>query len=404
MSGWSLAFWLFMGLAVVRLVTATDLSGRQQVVGLVAVAVLALAYAVVPLTASAVMTRANLGYLLLAIVVSGVACAADPTLGLLLFIAYPQMWMFSGPTRNGVVLTTLLTVSSAIGFFTADGWTLRHLWVIGPSVAVSLLFSVLMGVWVSRIIDQSVDRALLIEQLEATRTELGEAHHNQGVTAERERMAREIHDTLAQGFTSIIMLAQAARAQLDDDAPAAGRLDLIEDVARENLSEARALVAAFAPVALDGATLTDAVRRLAQRFGEQTGLAVDVVVTGELAGLSRDAEVVLLRSAQEALTNVRRHARARLVTVRVRAADGRAQIVVTDDGVGFGPAVAPGFGLTGMRDRVREAGGELDVASAPGQGTTISVRLPVAVDAVAVDAVAVDAVAVDALTVTEVTS
>jgi signal transduction histidine kinase len=378
-AGWNLAFWLFLGLAVVRLVSAQDLSSTSRIVGFVVIGVLSQAYALIPLTAGAEMTWPNLGYLLIAIVASGVACAADPAMGMLLFITYPQMWMFSGPIRNGLVLTTALTVSSAIGFFIADGWSLQRFWVIGPSAAVSLLFSVLMGVWISRIIDESVDRALLIQQLEATRSELGEAHHAQGVMAERERMAREIHDTLAQGFTSIIMLAQAARAQLDDAAPATGRLDTIEDVARENLSEARALVAAFSPVALDGTTLTDAVRRLAQRFGVETGLPIDVVVSGELVGLSRDQEVVLLRSTQEALTNVRRHAHARLVTVRVTADGDHAQVEVTDDGVGFEPTTPPGFGLTGMRDRVDEAGGELEIASLPGQGTKISVRVPVPV-------------------------
>jgi signal transduction histidine kinase len=227
-------------------------------------------------------------------------------------------------------------------------------------------------------------------QLETTRSELGAAHHAQGVMAERERMAREIHDTLAQGFTSVIMLAQTARAEMeaqtgpaaeiDGEPPVTARLDAIELVARENLDEARALVAAFSPVALEGATLADAVRRLTERFGAETGVAVDIEVSapsGGLATLSRDQEVVLLRATQEALTNVRRHAQARSVTVRLTAAGTGALVEVEDDGVGFGPEKPAGFGLTGMRDRARDAGGELDIASAPGRGTRISVRVPV---------------------------
>jgi signal transduction histidine kinase len=388
-AGWNLAFWIFMAFAAVRLVTADDLSSGSRVVGFVVIGVLSQAYALIPLEAKGVMTWPNLGYLMIAVVASGVACAADPTLGMLLFITYPQMWMFSGSIRNGVILTVLLTLSSAIGFFVADGWSLQHFWVIGPSVAISLLFSVVMGIWVTRIIDQSVDRALLIEQLEATRTELGEAHHAQGVMAERERMAREIHDTLAQGFTSIIMLTQAVRAEVEagDPQPAADRLEAIELVARENLGEARALVAAFSPVALDGSTLTDAVRRLAQRFGTETGVAVDVDISGELAGLSRDRQVVLLRAAQEALANVRRHARARLVTVRLAEDGVSAMVQVDDDGVGFAVAgvdgaalgadsATGGFGLAGMRGRVLDAGGEVDVVSTPGAGTRVTVRVP----------------------------
>jgi len=202
------------------------------------------------------------------------------------------------------------------------------------------------------------------------------------VTAERERMAREIHDTLAQGFTSIIMLTQAVRAEVEagDPQPATDRLEAIELVARENLGEARALVAAFSPVALEGSTLTDAVRRLAERFGTETGVAIDVEVptdsTAALAALTREREVVLLRAAQEALTNVRRHARARLVTVRLSAEDSEALVEVQDDGVGFEPGRGVGFGLTGMRDRAHDTGGELDVSSAPGQGTRVRVRVP----------------------------
>ena len=97
-----------------------------------------------------------------------------------------------------------------------------------------------------------------------------------------------------------------------------------------------------------------------------------------LATLSRDREVVLLRATQEALTNVRRHARARLVTVRLTAEAAEAAVEIEDDGVGFEPGAPSGFGLAGMRDRAREAGGELDVTTGPGAGTRVSVRVPVA--------------------------
>jgi len=377
LGGWNIGFWAFMTLALLRLASATDLTPSHRLIGLGAISVLSLAYALIPLRSAPFLETPNLGYLLIAIVCMAVACAADPTLSMLLFIVYPQTWAFGGSTRNGVILTAALTLSTAIGFLTAYGWSMHGFWQIGPSLMVSLLFSVLMGLWISRIIDQSAERAELINQLRATRSELGQAHHAQGVMAERERMAREIHDTLAQGFTSIIMLAQAARAPLDDQSPAAGRLSSIEDVARENLDEARALVAAFSPVALDGSTLIEAVRRLARRFGTETGIAIDVTVSGELTGLSRDREVVLLRAAQEALANVRRHARARLVTVRVAAEAGTAWVEVMDDGVGFEPTAPAGFGLAGMRDRVQDTGGAMDVASVPGHGTRVSVRVPV---------------------------
>jgi signal transduction histidine kinase len=255
-------------------------------------------------------------------------------------------------------------------------------------MVVTLLFSVLLGFWIGKVIEQSRQRADLIAQLERTRRELAQAHHAQGVTAERERMAREIHDTLAQGFTSIITLAQAAQAGLErslsrlgpDVLPAArrdlDRLTVVEDVARENLAEARALVAAFTPVDLDGATLPDALRRLADRFAERTGTAITVDVAGPASALDRDQEVVLLRAVQEALANVRQHAAAASVTVRLVAVGDVARVEVTDDGIGFSASRAEGFGLSGMRARVGEAGGRLSVDSASGRGTHLVVEVP----------------------------
>ena len=202
--------------------------------------------------------------------------------------------------------------------------------------------------------------------------------------AERERLAREVHDTLAQGYTSIVVLAQSAAASVDAD-PAATRerLALIEEVARDNLQEARAVVAAFRPVALDGSTLVEALERLADRFGRETGVTarVDTAALGEGLALRRDEEIVLLRGAQEALTNVRRHAGASSVVIRLsRVADGaggrQVSVHVEDDGVGFDPSSARGAGLEGLRGRVAQVGGAVDVASAPGAGTRVTVRVP----------------------------
>ena len=129
-------------------------------------------------------------------------------------------------------------------------------------------FSLFYGRWVSRIIAQSAERAEIIDQLEATRAELSAAQHEAGRMAERQRLSADIHDTLAQGFTSILMLIQAAQADLDGSHPRAGKhLDLAARTARENLAEARALVADLAPAQLEGATLPDALRRLSQAPG-----------------------------------------------------------------------------------------------------------------------------------------
>jgi signal transduction histidine kinase len=241
----------------------------------------------------------------------------------------------------------------------------------------------LLGLWVSRVLYQSAHRADLIEQLERTRAELALAEHERGVLAERERLAREVHDTLAQGYTSIVVLAQTAAAQVEGDPGGAQeRLELIEEVARDNLREARAMVAAFAPAGLEDSTLVEALERLAERFARETGLAVRVdtaALTGAVA-LRRDEEVVLLRGAQEALTNVRRHASARSVVVRLSVAGEeehrQVSVHVEDDGVGFDPAAASGTGLEGLRGRVASVGGAVDVTSAPGEGTRVTLRVP----------------------------
>jgi signal transduction histidine kinase len=321
-------------------------------------------------------------YLLVLVAVVAVVAAEQPSLLFLMFLAFPQVWFFVDSVRPGVLWTLALALAATAGPLLA--WTRgdEPLWGPGQTL-VGMVFSLAMGLWVFRVLDESAERAALIRELESTRAALAAAHREQGVVAERERWAREVHDTLAQGYTSIVVLAQTAAAQLPGDPDgAAERVALIEEVARENLAEARGMVAAFAPVALESSTLVEALHRLTERFGRETGLAtrLDTSALGEGASLSRAEEIVLLRGAQEALANVRRHASASAVVLRVsRVGTGESAQVsvhVEDDGVGFDPATAPGVGLAGLRDRAEEVGGAVDVASAPGQGTRVTVRVP----------------------------
>jgi len=378
-AGWHLAFWLLIALAAAWSLTVQRLGTPDRIRALALLAVLSVAYAATVHRRGMVSNRRGRAYLLIAIPVTGLACALDPTLSLLLFLVYPQTWMFVERTKEGAFFTSVLTVAVLLGFLAHSGWSVAVLRNLLPQALASLLFSLLLGFWISRIIDQSGERADLIAQLEATRSELAEAEHARGVMSERERMARELHDTLAQGFTSIVMLAQVAGAAVGrDERLVTERLGMIEDVARENLAEARALVAAFTPVGLDDHGVQDAVRRLAERFGRETGLVVDLDVADGVARLTRDQEVVVLRSVQEALANVRRHANAQHVTIRLLMDEDGARVEIGDDGVGFAPGSASdGFGLDGMRGRVAEVGGELDVASTPGGGTRVVVRVPV---------------------------
>jgi signal transduction histidine kinase len=207
-----------------------------------------------------------------------------------------------------------------------------------------------------------------------------------GMIGERKRLAREIHDTLIQGFASIVVNLEAAEGSLGEfPGPYARHLDEARATAREGLSEARRIVWALRPGALDGAPLPDALARLAGRWSKATGVRADVAVTGEAVPLSTEAEVTLLRVAQEALNNVGKHAGARRAVLTLSYMGDNVTLDVTDDGVGFETEGAAsqagpdgGFGLGAMRERVEGVGGTLLVESEVGGGTTLAVGLPVA--------------------------
>jgi signal transduction histidine kinase len=302
----------------------------------------------------------------------GAAQSQNPEAWFLAFAITPQFFNFLD-TRLAVGLAV------ALNFLAAALIVYRYPMADTAVTAFAIAaagggFSLFYGAWMSRVITQSEERAEIIDQLEATRAELAAAHHEAGRLAERQRLAADIHDTLAQGFTSIIMLIQAAQADLDGSRPVAGRhLDLAARTARENLAEARALVADLAPVQLDGGTLPDALRRLSA----EPGMDASFGLSGTPRPLPMAAEVVLLRVCQEALANVRKHASAHSATVRLGYEPQAVRLEVSDDGAGFDPdRVTGGYGLRGMRTRVAEAGGTLTVRSSPGVGTCVSAMVP----------------------------
>jgi signal transduction histidine kinase len=286
------------------------------------------------------------------------------------FLAVPFRWAV-----GAVVVLNLTPVALAL----IDGADRGELTTLIASAVLTAAFSVAFGVWVFRIIAQSYDRASLIAELGQTRAELAQANRRAGVLAERQRLSGEIHDTVAQGFTSIIMLLQAADADVGREPAAARRhLALALQTARENLAEARALVAALAPAGLEPGALDGALRRLTDTVPGHLGPPASFEVTGPAVPLPRPAEVMLLRVGQEALANVRQHAQARHVQVRLEYGERQVGLQITDDGVGFDPGPpGGGYGLPGMRARAEEAGGRLEVRSSPGCGTTVSVVVPV---------------------------
>ncbi len=294
----------------------------------------------------------------------------EPATTFALFGLCPQCFMVL-PARRAIVVVVALNAAPAVRFL-AVGVDQGEAFSFLTVTTIVVFFSAVFGVWTERLIRQSEERADLIEELEAQRAEVSRLSAERGALAERERLAGEIHDTLAQGFTSIIMLIQAAEAQPDP----ARHLKLAVQTARENLAEARALVTALSPVPLSGATLQEALERLTARFGEELGVAARFEVRGDSRAAPTQVEVVLLRATQEALANVRKHARATAVTVTLEYAPGASRLTVRDDGVGFEPSAAEGYGLRGMRARVEQVGGSLSLTAPVVGGTALEIVVP----------------------------
>jgi signal transduction histidine kinase len=203
-----------------------------------------------------------------------------------------------------------------------------------------------------------------------------------GVSDERQRMAREIHDTMAQGFIGIVTQLQAAEQFADDQVRWRRHVQAATRLARENLSEARRSVHALRPEALEAARLSEALTGVAERWSALHGTEVQVTTTGTVRPMPPEADVALLRTAQEALANVAKHARATKVGLTLSYMENEVALDVRDDGRGFEPGrtdagvLGGGFGLVAMRQRIENLSGTLQVESEPGAGTAVSACLP----------------------------
>ena len=233
---------------------------------------------------------------------------------------------------------------------------------------------------------ESAQRKLLIEQLESAQASLAESERQAGILQERQRMAGEIHDTLAQSFTSIVMHLEATEQSLTGESESTRtHLRQARQTARQGLLDARRLVQALRPASLEEATLAEALQRTIHRWSQETGIQAQFSIMDDPYPLNPDAEVILLRALQEALTNIQKHAHAHTTTVTLSYMQDQVSLDVQDDGIGFNPdlpypstsQVGSGLGLGVMRQRVAQLSGEVIVESSPGQGTTLVVQLPV---------------------------
>ncbi len=196
------------------------------------------------------------------------------------------------------------------------------------------------------------------------------------VVAERNRMARDIHDTLAQGFTGVIMQLQAARGAIDL-IDASAHVERAEALARSSLEEARRSVRALRPKSLRDATLCMALEELLKTVSRDTGLNAEFLVEGEQRPIPLEWEEGLLRVVQESLTNTIRHSQAKNFKATLKFETQRIVLLLNDDGAGFNrEEESDGFGLIGMKERVDRMGGEFVIRSQPGQGTETAIALP----------------------------
>ncbi|NQX13212.1 sensor histidine kinase [Microbacteriaceae bacterium VKM Ac-2855] len=376
--------------AVVLLVGFTLISEvrveADRIGGVITVLAIGAAYALLGRSALASGSgrRANpLPFAVALVIGCGAATAFVPNLANAQAIAIPTIWWLIDGRRRGVAGTLAIGGSVIVGYTAGAGWDVGAFFQALSFETLAMVFSIALGLWITGIGEWGEERARLLTELQGAQGALEIASRDAGATAERERIAREIHDTIAQSLTSVVLLAQRGKAELDvDPVRAAETIELIETTARETLGEARALVATSAPVAMGDGGLAEVLRRLATRFTRETGVTVTVRVE---ADAPRDVQVLLLRAAQEGLANVRKHSGAGTVAIVVGGSNGPGaaesiELVVEDDGtgpVGFTEDAESGFGIAGMRDRVGLVGGSVELGYRDGGGARLRVRVPV---------------------------
>ena len=320
-----------------------------------------------------------------------------PWYGIFAFVGYIHALLFlAGPWRYaGVAATSVIMAVSYVG-----GWENIAEGRWGIWAAISAVTGVLAAA--SFYFAESTDvngrkQKQLLALLREANTRLEAASEENaglqaqllvqareaGVLDERQRIAGDLHDTLAQGLAGILTQLQAAEQTLGDSPAARRHVGNAVALARESLTDARRTIHAVEPEALAAARLPDAIGDLTRRWSAAHAVDAAFTVTGEDRMLHPDVEATLLRAAQEALTNVAKHAQARRVGLTLSYMEDLVTLDVRDDGVGFTPG-APrnaadddgGFGLAAMRQRVQRLSGRLVIESEPGAGTALSATVP----------------------------
>jgi signal transduction histidine kinase len=322
----------------------------------------------------------GVGYYVGLLALAAILVVLMPWYGIFAFAGYLRafdcltgIWRFVGIGANALVIS----FSQIGGVYGLPYTSLASFIVVA---AMNMLLAGAFGYFGWRTIERDRNRKQALAELAAALEENAGLHaqlltqaREAGVLDERQRMAREIHDTLAQGLTGIVTQLEAAAQN-----PETWQryVSTAEGLARESLSDARRSVHAIRPEALENARLPEALADVVRRWSEINGVAAEITVTGAARPLHPEVEVTLLRTAQESLTNVAKHAAASRVGLTLSYMEDLVTLDVRDDGIGFTHANGSGFGLTAMRQRVEGLAGRLEIESGPGAGTAISATIP----------------------------
>lgn len=299
--------------------------------------------------------------------------------------------IFRGRALPAAFAATAFTMAvGQSGGFPLGSWA--HAALFAALLLLNFGLALALGSYSLHIARTSEERAEALTELERVNASLQQALDDNaqlqdtvvaqarevGVQEERQRLAREIHDTIAQSLAGVVAQLHASR---EDSEPAVvrRRVERAADLARDALVEARRSMMDLVPSPLADGSLVDAVTALVDDWGRHHPVEAATVVTGEGRPLHLEVEATLLRTVQEALSNVAKHAGATRVGVTLSYLDDEVALDVRDDGAGFdsGGASAPSsLGLRGMRQRAERLAGVLDLETAPGDGTALSVRLP----------------------------
>jgi len=282
------------------------------------------------------------------------------------------------PQFGGVLMLTILLSGLLIGEFYVGIWTFICCISLQTAVNANLGWAVNLG-WCAMYVACAWLTIQMSRYLERFHDASSKAEERQrsAVVAERTRFARDIHDSLAQGFTGIMMQLNAAEQRLKGDPEEARvHIEKARGMATASLEEARRSVAALRAAALAEGTLLDAIAQIGNNLISDSDIKLETKLEGQPYSLPEDCESNLLRIAQEALTNAVRHAQASRIYIFLAYRTGSVLLEIGDTGRGMSGHEASGFGVDGMRERARQIGGEIQILSDPGRGTRILVTVP----------------------------